>query len=101
MFKPEMEGSSKEYIALYSLLDTLFLEHPRGVGETYLQHMYLALSIARYLTIYCLGPLVFHALVPYFFQTTASTHIFTLSNILKQRRGLSKSENDNNGENNC
>lgn len=82
------KGWSKNYRLMYSIFDKVFLEHPRSVNETYFQHGRSALGIACSLFFYCIIPICIHACVPYFFQTTASDHIFELSERLKKRRNI-------------
>ncbi len=52
-------------------LKRLFTEHPASVGETYTQHMGVALSFALPLTKAALGAFV-HAMFPFLCTTTAS-----------------------------
>jgi len=52
-------------------LKRLFTEHPASVGETYAQHMGVALSFALPLTRAALGAYV-HAFLPFLCTTTAS-----------------------------
>jgi hypothetical protein len=62
----------------------LFLSHPRQVGESYLQHQRVALSIAVPLLTAGLAALV-HALVPGLYQRTAGNTIRHLYARLEQR----------------
>ena len=55
----------------------LFLKHPRAVGETYLEHMTVALSFALPLIAAGLACVV-HALVPALFERTGSRAIVNL-----------------------
>lgn len=66
----------------------MFLDHPRSLGETYLEHLWKALQIAMYLLIFCLIPVTIHSIVPGLFRTTASTHVTELSEMLRKRKGL-------------
>jgi Family of unknown function (DUF6356) len=52
-------------------LKHLFTEHPESVGESYLEHMNVALSFAAPLLAAGLAALV-HAFLPFLFLTTAS-----------------------------
>ena len=56
------------------MIDGLFLRHPRAVGESYLQHLAVALGFARELIVAGLACLV-HAVVPALFTRTASRAI--------------------------
>lgn len=53
------------------MFDRIFLDHPRSVDETYLEHMAFALRFAGRLLVASMAALV-HALVPCCFERTAS-----------------------------
>jgi hypothetical protein len=55
-------------------LKTLFTEHPDAVGESYLEHMAVALSFAGPLLAAGLAALV-HAFLPFLCVTTASSTV--------------------------
>ena len=55
----------------------LFIDHPRSVGETYLQHQAVALSFAWPLFVASLGAAL-HAFVPGLCQKTGSRTILSL-----------------------
>lgn len=55
----------------------LFLEHPRSVGESYLEHQRHALGFGLSLFLAALACLV-HALVPALFVRTGSTAVMRL-----------------------
>jgi Family of unknown function (DUF6356) len=55
-------------------LKRLFTDHPDSVGETYTEHMGVALSFAGPLLAAGLAALV-HAFVPFLFLTTASSTV--------------------------
>lgn len=59
------------------MIDSLFLKHPRSVGETYLQHARVALGFGGMLFTAALACAV-HAVVPGIFQRTASGIIVKL-----------------------
>ena len=52
-------------------LERLFTEHPESVGESYVEHMGVALSFAGPLLVAGLAALV-HAVLPFLCMTTAS-----------------------------
>ena len=56
------------------MIDTLFLRHPRSVGESYREHQLVALSFAGELVAAGLACGV-HAIVPALFTRTASRAI--------------------------
>jgi hypothetical protein len=64
----------------------LFVKHPRAVGETYLEHMAVALSYGLPLLAAGLACVV-HALVPALFERTGSRAIVNLhSRLIATRR---------------
>jgi hypothetical protein len=62
-----------------------FTKHPASVGETYLQHMGVALSFALWLAIAALAALV-HAVLPALCEKTASRIITRLHDRMVQSR---------------
>lgn len=65
-------------------IDTLFLAHPRGVGETYFQHMRFALWISSQLLLAAVAAII-HSLVPRYCEKTASTRIRALYDLVNPR----------------
>jgi Family of unknown function (DUF6356) len=63
---------------------TLFTDHPASAGETYGEHMRVALSFALPLAKAALAALV-HAFLPFLFTTTASATVNTLHNRMARR----------------
>ena len=59
------------------MLDAVFFAHPRSVGESYFEHMGVALRIAFILLGASLAAVI-HGLVPCLFKTTASQTIIRL-----------------------
>ena len=66
-----------------------FTEHPHSAGETYREHMGVALGVSRQLTGAAWAAFV-HALVPRFHETTAGDKIRALNRCLERhdREGL-------------
>lgn len=58
-------------------LETLFLAHPRAVGETYIEHTFFALWFASQLALATLAALC-HAILPFTCEKTASTIVARL-----------------------
>ena len=54
-----------------------FLEHPKSVGETYLQHFYVAASVGMKLLWFGIVCFV-HALLPFTFKTYVSARLVSL-----------------------
>lgn len=68
-----------------ALISRLFLEHPRSVNETYLEHMAFAGWFATML--FMAGGAAVHALMPCCFDKTASSIIAELYERTHTRRG--------------
>lgn len=66
---------------------SLFTEHPRSVGETYLEHMGVAASFGGRLLVAGLACMV-HAVLPFLFTKTGSQAITELHDrmVLNRRR---------------
>ena len=65
-------------------VDILFLDHPRSVGETYLQHQRFALRISGQLMMAAAGA-IFYAAVPKLCETSASRSIRSLYQLVQPR----------------
>jgi hypothetical protein len=63
-----------------------FTKHPKTVGETYWQHMAVALSFATALFGAAFAAVV-HAFFPALFEKTASRRIVALNEMLTAKRG--------------
>ncbi len=59
------------------MLKSLFTEHPASVGETYGEHLVMAVSFAARLFVASLACLI-HGLLPFLFVRTGSTAITEL-----------------------
>lgn len=55
----------------------LFTKHPRSVGETYFEHLFMALGFAGRMAIATLVCLV-HAILPFMFEKTGSKMVADL-----------------------
>ncbi len=67
------------------MLDRLFLEHPRTVGETYPQHMAAAFGVSARLFVASLKCMV-HGFVPGLCKTSGSDAIVKLHSEIAPRR---------------
>ena len=65
-------------------VDILFLDHPRSVGEIYLQHQRFALRIYGQLMMAAAGVII-HAVVPKLCETSASRRIRSLYQLVQPR----------------
>ena len=59
------------------MIDRLFLEHPRKVDESFVQHARFALGFSAQLFAAAFAALI-HALIPALFERTASTIVARL-----------------------
>ncbi len=67
-------------------LKRLFTEHPEAVGESYVEHMRVALSFSGPLLVAGLAALV-HAFLPFLCTSTASTTVKRLHARMMNRAG--------------
>lgn len=67
-----------------SLIDRLFLDHPRSVNETYFEHLSFAFSFAGTLFFAAAAALV-HAFIPSLCEKTASTAVKNLQHKMASR----------------
>jgi hypothetical protein len=63
-----------------------FTKHPNSVGETYLEHMKIALSTAIKIQLVVLI-IVVHAIFPFLFEKTGGDEIEKINKDLQYRRG--------------
>jgi hypothetical protein len=72
------------------ILENLFTDHPRSLGESYLQHQQHALTFGATMVVAGIACMV-HALVPAFFETTGSRAVTRLYNrMVINRKHLSQ-----------
>ena len=62
-----------------------FTKHPHSVGETYLEHMMIAFSIAMKIQLVVLIILI-HSIFPFLFEQTGGDKIEQINNDLQNRR---------------
>jgi hypothetical protein len=69
------------------ILENLFTDHPRSLGETYLQHQQHALTFGVTMVVAGIACIV-HAIVPSLFETTGSRAVTRLYNrmVLNRKR---------------
>lgn len=68
-----------------------FSSHPASVGETYFGHLYFAARFAFRL-FKAGGAALVHAIIPAWFETTASRQVETLHDELTNRHAISKDD---------
>lgn len=66
-------------------LMSLMTEHPQSVGETYGQHFRFAIGFAGWLFL-AAGAAAVHAVLPFAFQSTASSILRRLCDRMDRRR---------------
>lgn len=71
------------------MIERLFIEHPRSVGENYAEHLQMAGSFGASMIVAGLACLV-HALIPALFEKTGSSAITRLHDrmVLNRRRAI-------------
>jgi len=65
-------------------VDIFFLDHPRSVGEPYLQHQRFALRISGQLMMAAVGTII-NTVVPKLCETSASRRILSLCKLMQPR----------------
>lgn len=68
------------------MIDRIFLEHPRTVGETYFEHFAVASRFGRAMVAGGTKAIV-HAVLPNLFKTAASDTIRRLHDLMVAKRG--------------
>ena len=70
---------------------TLFTQHPKDTGETYLQHLWFTVTISLQL-FFAATTLLLHGILPFIFTRTTSAQIEKLYLIMKSRIPQSRRE---------
>ena len=78
------------------MLKKLFTEHPDSVGETYIQHMFVALSFFRTFSYAAFAAFV-HAFLPFLHIKTGSGIILELHERMVSKRHEQTSEDQKSG----
>ena len=67
------------------IIDKVFLEHPRNVHMSYMQHMYFSCSIGCY---FCFGSCqaCIHACFPFIFETSSQDCARSIYTLIKGHR---------------
>ena len=73
-------------------MNNIFTKHPKSVGETYLQHLYHAMSFSCLLFSLSLKALV-HALLPFCYETAVSDRVKRLSDGMQKRKASAIDKN--------
>ena len=83
--KAEQQLVDQKPLLYRKVVDDFFLQHPAAAGETYSQHLLFTIKTGGYLLLTS-AALIFHGLVPKFYQTTASDRIIQLNDVMQKRR---------------
>ena len=75
-------------------MNNIFTKHPKSVGETYLQHLYHAMSFSCLLFSLSLKALV-HAVLPFCYVTAVSNKVKSLSDEMQKRKDDARREMEN------
>jgi hypothetical protein len=75
------------------MLGRLFADHPRSVGESYLEHLESAWSFGARMTLAGIACLI-HGIFPFLFTRTGSSVIRSLYNDMLTNRSLIKAASD-------
>jgi Family of unknown function (DUF6356) len=73
-------------MAAFRPFDALLFEHPRSVGESYVQHFATAFAFGARMFVGALAAFA-HAFLPCLFKTSASSIVRTLYAHLQSRQG--------------
>jgi hypothetical protein len=63
----------------------IFTKHPKEVGETYFQHLWVALKYSFKLLLLFIISFI-HSIFPFIFKTTVSAKIIEMAEQLKNRK---------------
>lgn len=89
--QPFIEQAKKQLADLtprgQAFVEATFLQHPKSIGESYVQHLTFAFKTGGTL-LYAGLVAILHGLVPKFHQTTASDTVCTLSEKIRKERNV-------------
>ncbi len=67
-----------------SLIDRIFLSHPRSIGESFAEHFVMAFGFGARMAVAGLACMI-HAIIPSLFADTASRTVLTLEGVMRAR----------------
>lgn len=70
--------------AMTKLIDRLFFDHPRSVGESYAEHLAMAFGFGWRMAVAGIACMI-HALLPAVFANTASRTVLELEGVMRDR----------------
>jgi hypothetical protein len=75
----------KLIIIIFITMANIFTKHPKEVGETYFQHLWIALKYSFKLLLLFIIAFI-HSFFPFIFKTTTSAKIIEMAEQLKNRK---------------
>ena len=75
----------KLIVIIFITMANIFTKHPKEVGETYFQHLWIALKYSFKLLLLFVITFI-HSLFPFIFLTTTSAKIIEMAEKLKNRK---------------
>jgi len=75
----------KLIVIIFITMANIFTKHPKEVGETYFQHLWIALKYSFKLLLLFVITFI-HSIFPFIFKTTMSAKIIEMAEKLKNRK---------------
>ena len=75
----------KLIVIIFITMANIFTKHPKEVGETYFQHLWIALKYSFKLLLLFIIAFT-HSIFPFIFKTTTSDKIIEMAEQLKNRK---------------
>ena len=75
----------KLIVIIFITMANIFTKHPKEVGETYFQHLWVALKYSFKLLLLFIISFI-HSIFPFIFKTTVSAKIIEMAEQLKNRK---------------
>ena len=75
----------KLIIIIFITMANIFTKHPKEVGETYFQHLWVAFKYSFKLLLLFIISFI-HSIFPFIFKTTVSAKIIEMAEQLKNRK---------------
>lgn len=75
----------KLIVIIFIAMANIFTKHPKEVGETYFQHLWIALKYSFKLLLLFVITFI-HSIFPFIFKTTTSAKIIEMAEKLKNRK---------------
>ena len=75
----------KLIVIIFITMANVYTKHPKEVGETYFQHLWIALKYSFKLLLLFVITFI-HSIFPFIFKTTVSAKIIEMAEELKNRK---------------